>query len=146
MKSTIYAGAANWAAADSKDHRFGLFRLKAGSSDWENITDGGLPDKCEVRAIVVDPKNTDTVYLGTQAGPYKSEDGGDSWTALSLPSDNAVTWSILLHPTDSGIIYAGTQDQGVFRTSDGGKSWDELDVPEPAGLCRMGFPSRTVRM
>ncbi|MEC7657301.1 MAG: hypothetical protein VX416_13205 [Pseudomonadota bacterium] len=146
MKSTVYTGAANWSAADSRDHRFGLFRLKSGSVDWENITNGGLPEKCEIRAIVVDPKNTDRVYVGTQVGPYVSEDGGDNWTALTLPSDNAVTWSILLHPNDPNVLYAGTQDQGIFRTSNGGKSWDELNVPEPAGLCRMGFPSRTVRM
>ncbi|MEC8774043.1 MAG: hypothetical protein VXX79_04255, partial [Pseudomonadota bacterium] len=93
MKSTVYAGAANWAAADSRDHLFGLFRLKSGSEDWENITNGGLPEKCEIRAIVVDPKNTDRVYVGTQVGPYVSEDGGDNWTPLTLPSDNAVTWS-----------------------------------------------------
>ena len=53
-------------------------------------------------------------------------------TALTLPSDNAVTWSILLHPNDPNVLYAGTQDQGIFRTSNGGKSWDELNVPEPA--------------
>ena len=86
MKSTVYTGAANWSAADSRDHRFGLFRLKSGSVDWENITNGGLPEKCEIRAIVVDPKNTDRVYVGTQVGPYVSEDGGDNWTALTLPA------------------------------------------------------------
>ncbi|MBO88395.1 MAG: hypothetical protein CMP14_02645 [Rickettsiales bacterium] len=146
MKSTVYAGAANWSAADSKDHRFGLFRLKSGTTSWENITNSGLPDKCEIRAVVVDPRNTNRVFVGTQVGPYVSEDGGDNWTALTLPSDNAVTWSILLHPDDPDIVYAGTQDQGIFRTSNSGKSWDELEVPEPNGLCRMGFPSRTVRM
>ena len=55
MQSTVYAGAAKWTAAKNKDHQFGLFRLKTGSDDWENLTAGGLPDNCEVRAIVVDP-------------------------------------------------------------------------------------------
>ena len=98
MRSTVYAGAAKWTAVKNKDHQFGLFRLKAGSDDWENLTVGGLPDKCEVRAIVVDPRQTNRVYIGTQVGPYLSKDGGDSWKALPLGSDNAVTWSILLHP------------------------------------------------
>ena len=44
MQSTVYAGAAKWTAAKNKDHQFGLFRLKAGSDDWENLTAGGLPD------------------------------------------------------------------------------------------------------
>ncbi len=146
MQSTVYAGAAKWTAAKNKDHQFGLFRLKAGSDDWENLTAGGLPDNCEVRAIVVDPRQTNRLYIGTQVGPYVSENGGDSWKSLPLGSDNAVTWSILLHPTDEKVIYVGTQDQGVFRTTNGGTSWEGLNVPEPAGLCRMGFPSRTVRM
>ena len=146
MESTVFAGAAKWSAAKNKDHLFGLFRMKPNTGAWEHITNNGLPDDTEVRAIVIDPNDQDRVFVGTQVGPYRSDDGGDSWTALPLPSDNAVTWSILLHPTDANILYAGTQDQGAFRSENGGKSWTEMNIPEPAGLCRMGFPSRTVRM
>ena len=145
MKSTVFAGAAKWAAAKDKKHLHGLFRLKPGATQWESLSKG-LPSDLEIRAIVVDPRNTDRIYAGTQAGPYRSDDKGDSWTALPLGDDNSVTWSILLHPTDPNIVYAGTQDQGLFRTENGGKSWKKLPVPEPSGLCRMGFPSRTVRM
>ena len=146
MGFKIFAGASNWAAADNKDHLFGLFRMTAATNKWEQITNNGLPDKVEVRSIVVHPKNPERLFIGTQAGPCRSEDGGSTWTRMLLPGGNLTTWSILLHPTDDNTIFVGTQDQSVFRTFNGGSSWEMLNIPEPAGLCHMGFPSRMVRM
>ena len=145
MGSTIFAGAANWSAADNADHRFGLFRMETGNGGWETLTEG-LPDKVEIRHLAFAPSEPDTLYAGTHAGPYRSRDGGRSWEALTLPSENAVVWSLLLHPTDPNIIYAGTQEQGLFRSENAGASWTELALPDPAGLCKMDFASRVVRM
>ena len=58
--------------------RSGLFRRPFGEGNWEPIT-SGLPDRPEIRAITVHPSNSDTVYVATQDGPYRTNDHGDHW-------------------------------------------------------------------
>ena len=50
--------------------------------------------------VVVDPKNTDRIYVGTQVGPYVSEDGGDNWTKLTngLPGGDVGKISLGISP------------------------------------------------
>ena len=145
MGSFVYAGSAKWVAASIPDHKFGLFRLDTDVDQWERLSDG-LPDDVEIRHMSFSDAAPGTLYVGTQCGPYRSEDAGESWTALALPSETAVVWSLLLHPKDPKILYAGTEAQGVFRTENGGNNWSQLPVPTPEGYCDIGFPSRTVRM
>jgi photosystem II stability/assembly factor-like uncharacterized protein len=105
-----------------------------------------LPDAVEVRYIAVARNDPETIYAGTQLGPYRSTDSGQSWTSLNLPRPERVVWSILLHPDDPEILYVGTEGSTVFRTDDGGESWRQLPTLEPAGLVSMAFPTRLVRM
>ena len=145
MGAFVYAGAARWRAARNSDHKFGLFRLDTDVGEWEALRNG-LPENVEVRHMAYSKAAPGTLYVGTQCGPYRSDDAGKSWTALALPSENAVVWSLLPHPTDANILYAGTENMGVFRSENAGKSWTQLPTPTPAGYCDIGFPCRTVRM
>jgi len=43
-----------------------------------------------VRALAVHPQNPEIVYAGTQSGPYRSADRGDTWNACTLHG-NALT-------------------------------------------------------
>ncbi|MBX3500381.1 MAG: hypothetical protein KF889_13110 [Alphaproteobacteria bacterium] len=148
MGTYVFAGAApvvagsNSAAASSSG---GLFRMDMADGKWTALGKG-LPDKVEARSIVVQPGAADTVYVGTQDGPYRSTDGGETWTRLNLPGDNRLVWSILIHPRDPETLYVGTQGTQVFRSRDGGMSWAALDVPEPRGMVKMSFPCRVIRL
>ncbi len=86
---------------------------------------------------------TQYVYAGagrwTSANPddqpgglMRAEVGGGEWEMLSqgLPAKAEVR-SILIHPDDPQIVYAGTHD-GPYRSSNQGESWDKLDFPDPA--------------
>jgi photosystem II stability/assembly factor-like uncharacterized protein len=106
----------------------------------------GLPDKVEARYLMVHPGAPNVVYAGTQAGPYRSTDGGDSWTALALPGKERLVWSLTLHPKDPQTIYAGTQGTTIYRSRDGGASWTELSPPAPRGMVKMSFPCRVIRL
>ena len=81
----VYAGAATWpgAAADTRTH--GLYRLDPHTNDWEELA-GGLPAAAEVRCILLDSRSPGIVWVGTQDGPFKSGDAGETWTALPLPA------------------------------------------------------------
>ena len=139
---SVFAGAAFWDKAASGTRTQGLFRLDG--DNWQAVT-GGLPVPVEIRCIAM--RGADTIYAGTQNGPYRSTDGGDSWTLMELPASpgpDTVVWSIL--PLDDGGLLVGTQGTLIYRSDDDGASWRLLTVPVPAGAVQMGFPLRVIRL
>lgn len=149
MAYSVFAGAGQWRAAADDARAQGLFGLNAATEEWQPLHEG-LPSDVEVRYLAVRPDDPNVVFAGTQYGPYRSIDGGDTWSALPLPDDTSaeerVVWSIRLHPRDPNIVYAGTQGTAIFRSDDGGDTWRRLAVTPPPGACAMGFPMRVVRM
>jgi len=115
----------------------GLYRSRGGESPWERIGDG-LPPAPEVRAIVVHPTQPGTVFVGTQAGVYRSRDHGDHWTRLDAPAPGLAVWSLLVHPRDPDTVLAGYEPAAICRSTDGGASWRSV----PLGVT---FPDITVR-
>ena len=83
-------------------------------------------DERGARCLAVDPKDPDTVYVGTSdEGLFKSSDGGRSWETLSGVAHPRVT-SVAVSPID-GALYAGTEPSSLFVSRDGGGSWLELE-------------------
>ena len=83
-------------------------------------------DERGARCLAVDPKDPDTVYVGTSdEGLFKSSDGGRSWERLSGVVHTRVT-SVAVSSID-GALYAGTEPSSLFVSRDGGGSWLELE-------------------
>jgi Putative binding domain, N-terminal len=86
-----------------------------------------------VGRFVIDPNNSNTVYLLTAGGIYKSLDGGEFWTNLGLRYSSALAIS----SNNSNILYAGSGD-GVFKSLDGGASWkafnDGINLDQPFNI------------
>ena len=83
-------------------------------------------------------------YLAAyEAGVYRTEDGGTTWTHLdSYPTDYA--HSVLAHPDAAGSVYVGSEPAAIFRSDNKGETWEEFHgfraVPESA---EWGFHSPT---
>ena len=79
------------------------------------------PDSCIVNSSQVD---CNTVYVATSGnGIYKSLDGGLSWQRIV---DGLFEWNItemVMDPQNSSVLYAGTENSGLFQTSTGGSAW-----------------------
>ncbi|HKE59106.1 MAG TPA: hypothetical protein VKB46_20500 [Pyrinomonadaceae bacterium] len=106
-----------------------------------------------IGAIVLDPKNPLTVWVGTGEnnsqrsvsygnGVYKSEDGGRSWKNVGLKTSEHIG-RIAVDPKDSNIVYVAAQgplwgsggERGLFKTTDGGKTWKNiLQISENTGV------------
>jgi photosystem II stability/assembly factor-like uncharacterized protein len=92
-----------------------------------NGENGGL-----VRALVVSPQSTRTIFAGTDKGVYRSQDGGDTWRLAQMPTGAPPMRSVAVSPR-TGVLYAaGTPDeatdtarQGIYRSTDGGTSFLE---------------------
>ena len=133
MTGTIFTGTGNWQGSGPGIRTHGFFRFRDGAADWQPLTNG-LPDDPEVRAILVHPDDPLIVFAGTQAGVYRSEDGGDSWRSLCLPGPLQTVWSIALSPSDPETMFVGVEGFAIWRSRDGGATWLQLDVPTPGGV------------
>ncbi|MEL0020633.1 MAG: hypothetical protein VW709_12235 [Rickettsiales bacterium] len=143
-KSTVFAGAGAGEGQNAGRYRPGLLRLRPGAGDWEFLS-SGLPENVEVRCIAQNPTDPRTIFVGTQDGPYRSKDGGDTWQRPDFPVDSAVIWSVAVHPTKPNIVYCGAAPVAVYRSTDGGDSWRHMpQVVSPSHCEREGFDSRTI--
>ena len=121
----------------------GIFRKAADEEHWQPLTHG-LPQAPEVRGIAVHPQLPEVVYAGTQAGPYRSADGGDHWERLDFSGPERVVWSFAFDPTDPRVMYCGTAPGAIFRSVDGGEHWKRLPTDLGGDVVRMDFPTRTI--
>lgn len=144
-QTRIFAGGGHYATDAGKQFRGGLFRTSPGDGEWQSLT-RGLPQNVEARAFLVHPHKPDVIYAGTQDGPYRSTDGGDSWERLGFPERGAVVWSLAFHPTRPNVMYAGVAPVGIYRSENGGDTWHRLHGARSPEHCPMGFPTRTVRI
>ena len=149
MAYSVFVGAGQWVGVVDDARAQGLFGFDPGTGEWQPISEG-LPDDLEVRYIAVRPDRPQTVYAGTQTGPYCSDDGGESWRALPLPAgtsdEDSLVWSICLDPNDPETIYVGTQNTSVFRSNNGGADWQRLAIEAPEGALQANFPMRVIRI
>src|SRR5712692_771673 len=62
-----------------------------------------------ITAVVVDPTNSNTVYLGAaQGGVWRSLDGGATWTSIFDSAQSLAIGALALAPSDHTILYVGT--------------------------------------
>jgi photosystem II stability/assembly factor-like uncharacterized protein len=126
-KIGITASAANpdrlWAIIEAEDG--GVFRSDNAGKSWTKTNEQrNLRQRAwYYTRIYADPKNADTVYV-LNTGFYKSNDGGKTFTAISVPhGDNHDLW---IAPDDPNRMI-NSNDGGANVSFNGGKSWTEQD-------------------
>ena len=131
--SYVYVGLAG-ETAPGRPVQSGLYRMAVGDDRWELLT-RGLPEAPAIRAIATHPEQPETVYVGTQHGPYRSTDHGEHWESVDVPDHGLPVWSLLFDPRDASVLYAGYENCEIFRSEDGGEHWQQLagDRPLPGG-------------
>ena len=124
----------------------GVYRSKDGGKTWERILfanrDAGAVD------LIMDPNNPRILYASTwriRRTPYslesggegsalwKSTDGGDTWTNISvhegLPKGIWGISGVTVSPVNSDRVWAiiENKDGGVYRSDDAGKTWKKMN-------------------
>jgi photosystem II stability/assembly factor-like uncharacterized protein len=105
----------------------GVFKSTTGGSSWIAINNG-LPTLIgNTMRLVIDPNNTQIVYLGIQngLGVYKSTNGGASWSASNtgLATDDARSIRHLaIDDSNSAVVYVATEG-GLYKSTDSGANW-----------------------
>lgn len=86
---------------------------------WTRYRDGF--NNRRIHDVEIDPCDTSTVYAGSVAGLYRSDDNGKTWYVIS--DEGMVINSIVLHPQRPGRIILGVEGDGVYVSNDRGKSY-----------------------
>ncbi len=109
---------------------------------------GAGSDHPFIHSIVVDPQNSDHIYVAVScAGVFETRDGGKSWTARNkglvaayLPNPHVEIGHdphlLLQHPVQTDVLWQQNHC-GIFVSRNSGKSWS--DVSGKDGIPYYGF-------
>lgn len=80
-----------------------------------------------VPAVVLSPgfSADHLAFAATNAGVFRSRDGGSTWEPPKSPLDAFSSQSIAISPTfgQDHTLFAGSADGGVYRSTDAGERW-----------------------
>ncbi|MGE5277435.1 MAG: glycoside hydrolase [Acidobacteriota bacterium] len=142
----------------------GIYKSLDGGKSWRHL---GLRDGRQIGAILVDPKDSNRLFVAVlghpygpnvQRGVFRSTDGGASFEKVLYKDENTGAIDLAFDPADSRTVYAvlwaarlgpweyeneySGPGSGLFRSTDGGTSWQQIGegLPTPAeGLGRIGI-------
>ncbi|HAS42926.1 MAG TPA: glycosyl hydrolase [Microscillaceae bacterium] len=131
----------------------GIYKSTNGGKTWKHV---GLKTSEHIGKIVVDPRNSNVVYVAAQGplwstggerGLYKTEDGGKTWKAILKVSDKTGVSDLVMDPKNPDVLYAtawqrfrsvfsmlsGGPESGIHKSTDGGKTWRKIQNGIPGG-------------
>ena len=157
--STVWVGTGENNSQRSVAYGDGVYRSDDAGRTWQRM---GLEKSEHIARIVIDPRNSDVVYVAAQGplwsdggdrGLYKTTDGGRTWTSLATSERTGVT-DVVLDPRHPDVLVAATYqrrrhvwtlidggpESAMQRSTDGGKTWRKITTGIPAGqLGRIGL-------
>ena len=97
----------------------GIYKTTDSGKSWIKLITLRFKD---IRCVALDPHSPDTVYAGIQRGiVFVSHNGGSTWDPMPNGMEPmASIWSIVIDPSDSRIVWAGSRHHGVYR-------WDYIE-------------------
>ncbi|WP_373398960.1 hypothetical protein V8V91_04450 [Algoriphagus halophilus] len=142
----------------------GIYKSKDAGKTWTNM---GLPESHHIGRIVIDPTDSDVVYVAAlghlyseneERGLYKTTNGGKTWKkVLDIQREDGKyigVVDVIMSPEDPNTLIAAAYDKirrpwtfneggegsAVYKSTDGGKSWNKLSNGFPGGfLGRIGL-------
>lgn len=141
-----------WAGTGENNHQRalaygdGVYKSLDGGQSWTNM---GLKDSRQIGGIVIDPRNSDIVFVaaegsvwgpGGDRGLYKTTDGGKTWEKVLDISENTGVNNIKIDPSNPDVMYAtseqrrrhvhtkigGGPESAVYKSEDAGKTWRKI--------------------
>ncbi len=141
--NVVWAGSGENNPQRSVSYGDGIYKSVDGGRTWRNV---GLPNSEHIARILIDPRNSDVVYVASQGpvynsggdrGLYKTEDGGATWTKILDAGEWAGVTDVVMDPRNPDVLIAATwqrarrqwtliaggPESGIHRSTDGGTTW-----------------------
>lgn len=116
LNKIIYAGKVN----------NGIYKSDNMGTSWIPINNLHLPlswsAAMRINDIAVNPLHPDTLLIGTDAGPYKSTNGGDTWIQSFDGIPGYSVYDIAISASNPSMLLAAGL-RGAQRSIDGGITW-----------------------
>ncbi len=100
-----------------------------GGSTWTRHTLYSGTQYGYIRAIAVDPSNSDNVFaLGYENSAYKlhkSTNAGTSWTSVTASGYSGTPYDLMVNPSNPSHLAAATSG-GLYHSTDGGANWSKV--------------------
>ena len=101
----------------------GVYRSSDDGNSWERITPTGHEDLRNFDSLAFDPKDSNTIYAGTYHLPWKTTDGGKTWTNIKTGMiDDSDVMTVIVDPANPSSVHA-TACSGIYRSVDAGQNW-----------------------
>lgn len=158
----IYVGAGENNSSRSSYSGMGIYKSTNEGANWIHL---GLEETHRIGRIVIDPKNSNNIYVAalghlyssnSERGVYKSNDAGITFEKVLYVNDITGAIDIEINPNNPSIIYAAMwererrawdfkgsgKNSGVYKSIDGGTTWEKLTgkgLPDGDGFGRCGL-------
>ena len=155
----IWAGTGEGNPRNSITGGFGLYKSLDGGKSWKLV---GLENSRHIHRIIVNPNNSDIVYVGAigspwapnkERGVYKTTDGGKTWKQILYSTESTGVADMVMDPKNPDKIFvamwnhqrwpwffnSGGEGSGIFLTLDGGENFTRLTKGLPEKTGRVGL-------
>jgi len=151
--NTVWCGTGEHNHQRALGYGDGIYKSTDAGKSWKNM---GLKDSRQIGGIVVDPRNSDVVYVacegsvwgpGGDRGLFKTTDGGKTWKKIQTISENTGINNIIMDPRNPDVLYStseqrrrhvftkigGGPETAVWKSKDAGETWVKLTKGLPTG-------------
>ncbi len=101
-----------------------LYASENAGGSWKKIST--VVTSRPILRLVRHPEDPSLLFAATEAGLYRSGNGGISWARVPLPTDSSASPACLTLAIDlwnTRTMFAGIRYHGLFKTTDGGLTW-----------------------
>jgi photosystem II stability/assembly factor-like uncharacterized protein len=143
---TVWVGTGENNSQRSVAYGDGVYKSTDGGRNWKNM---GLKESEHIGMILVDPRNSQVVYVASQGplwraggdrGLYKTTDGGQTWDLILNISENTGVNEVHMDPRNPDVLYAsayqrcrhvwtlidGGPESAIYKSTDAGATWVKL--------------------
>ncbi len=158
----VWVGTGEASSRNSVAWGDGVYKSLDGGKTWAHV---GLEKTLQIGAILIDPKDNQTVYVGAigdvwgpsqDRGVYKTTDGGKTWTKLFFINDSTGVINLIMDPKNNHTLLcamwqrtrkaydfaSGGPGSGLYKSTDSGKTWRKIDKglpPSPIGRIGISY-------
>ncbi len=162
--SIIYVGSGEGLQRPDLSVGDGMYKSTDAGETWTHL---GLRDGQQIPQIIVDPDDSDRLFVAVLGHPYgpneqrgifRSTDGAQTFEKVLYVNETTGGVDVVFDPSDAHTVYAVLWEamegpwenanfrgpaSGIYKSTDGGDSWDPINsgIPtfEEDGLSRIGI-------